>query len=132
MDLRAVPRADSAGVRALVRGHTSAQRLYRRFTLIGPNARVLELLHLSLLDRVLEIKDSIAEVPASEVRWDRLLTIGGVLMVSVVLVGASFVWPTLGLPSAVHRARRRSYSSHRSSPSSATRCSSWRSWWRPR
>ena len=99
LDLRAVPRADSAGVRALVRGHTSAQRLNRRFTLIGPNARVLELLGVSLLDRVLEIKDTMAEVPASEVRWDRLLTIAGVLIISVLLVGASVVWPTLGLPS---------------------------------
>ena len=67
--------------------------------------------HLSLLDRVLEIKDTIAEVPASEVRWDRLLTIAGVLIVSVVLVGASFVWPTLGLPSTVTGRRRRCHSS---------------------
>jgi anti-anti-sigma factor len=100
LDLRAVPRVDSAGVRAIVRGHTSGQRLARRFTLIGPNPRVLELFRLSLLDRVLEIKDSIAEVPATEVRWDRILTVAGVLIVSVVLVGASFVWPGLGLPTA--------------------------------
>jgi anti-anti-sigma factor len=98
VDLRAVPSADSAGIRALVRGHTSAQRLNRRFTLIQPNARVMELLGLSLLDRVLEIKDSIAEAKANDVRWDRLLTLAGVLVVSVVLVGAGFVWPTLGLP----------------------------------
>lgn len=96
LDLRAVPSVDSAGVRAMVRGHTSAQRLTRRFTLVGPNPRVLELLRLSLLDRVLEIKDSIAEVPANEVRWDRLLTIAGVLTVSLVLVGASLYWPGLG------------------------------------
>jgi anti-anti-sigma factor len=98
VDLRAVPLADSAGIRALVRGHTSAQRLNRRFTLIGPNARVVELLQLSLLDRVLEIKDSVADAKAAEVRWDRLLTVAGVVIVSVVLVGAGLVWPTLGLP----------------------------------
>ncbi len=100
VDLRAVPLADSAGMRALVRGHTSAQRLNRRFTLIGPNARVVELLQLSLLDRVLEIKDSVADAKAAEVRWDRLLTVVGVVIVSVGLVGAGFVWPTLGFPSS--------------------------------
>jgi anti-anti-sigma factor len=100
LDLRAVPRVDSAGVRAMVRGHTSAQRLARRFTLIGPNPRVLELFRLALLDRVLEIKDSIADVPANEVRWDRVLTIAGVLVVSVILVGASFIWPGLGFQAA--------------------------------
>jgi anti-anti-sigma factor len=98
VDLRAVPSADSAGIRALVRGHTSAQRLNRRFTLIAPNARVVGLLRLSLLDRVLEIKDTLAEVHLNEVRWDRLLTIVGVLVVSVVLVGVGFKWPTLGFP----------------------------------
>lgn len=98
LDLRAVPSADSAGIRALVRGHTTAQRLNRRFTVIGPNVRVMELIRLSLLDRVLEIKDSIADASGNEVRWDRLLTIVGVVVVSVVLVGAGLVWPTLGLP----------------------------------
>lgn len=96
VDLRAVPSADSAGIRALVRGHTSAQRLNRRFTLIGPNARVRELLALSLLDRVLEIKESIAEASGSDVRWDRLLTVAGVLVVSVLLVGSGFLWPLAG------------------------------------
>jgi anti-anti-sigma factor len=96
VDLRAVPSADSAGIRALVRGHTSAQRLNRRFTLIGPNARVMELLNISLLDRVLEIKDSVAEARTKGVRWDRLITIAGVLVIGVVLVGSGLVWPGLG------------------------------------
>jgi anti-anti-sigma factor len=96
VDLRAVPSADSAGIRAIVRGHTSAQRLNRRFTLIGPNPRVMELLNLSLLDRVLEIKDSIAEVRTSGVRWNQLFTITGVLVIGVILVGAGMVWPGLG------------------------------------
>src|SRR4029450_9912432 len=55
IDLRGVPTADSAGVRALVRGHTSAQRLQRRFTLVKPNARVQELLNLSHLGSVFEV-----------------------------------------------------------------------------
>jgi anti-anti-sigma factor len=103
VDLHAVPSADSAGIRALVRGHTSAQRLQRRFTLVGLNARVREELSLSLLDRVLEIKDSIAEARAHDVRWDRVLTIAGVIVISVGLVGTGMVWPTLGLPASAQR-----------------------------
>ncbi|WP_239491795.1 STAS domain-containing protein [Luteitalea sp. TBR-22] len=100
VDLRAVPTADSAGVRALVRGHTSAQRLNRRFTLISPNPHVREVLTLSLLDGVLEVKDSVADAKAQDVRWDRILTLTGVLVVGVGLVGTGMVWPTLGLPTA--------------------------------
>jgi anti-anti-sigma factor len=58
IDLGGVPTADSAGIRALVRGHTTAQRLSRRFTLVSPNPRVRELLELSLLTRVLEDVDT--------------------------------------------------------------------------
>ena len=61
IDLRGVPTADSAGIRALVRGHTSAQRLSRRFTVVSPNPRVMELLELSLLTRVLEVVDTLVE-----------------------------------------------------------------------
>ena len=100
VDLRAVPSADSAGLRALVRGHTSAQRLNRRFTLIGPNARVMQLLHFSQLDRALEIKDSIAEARGNDVRWDRLLTIAGVLVITLILVGSGLLWPRLGFVAA--------------------------------
>ncbi len=42
IDLHDVSIVDSAGIRALIRGHTSAQRLGRRLTLVGPNPRVRE------------------------------------------------------------------------------------------
>ena len=61
IDLRGVPSADSAGIRALVRGHTTAQRLNRRFTLVSPNPNVTELLELSLLTNVLEVVDTLVE-----------------------------------------------------------------------
>src|SRR5688572_31573665 len=70
IDLRGVPTADSGGIRALVRGHTSAQRLNRRFTLVSPNPRVLELLELSLLTRVLEVVDSLGEAKTRTVPWE--------------------------------------------------------------
>ena len=97
LDCRGVTRADSAGIRALIRGHTSAQRLNRRFTIVGPTPKVTELLEISLLDRVLEIKPSVADARDVSVHWDRMFTVAGVLIVGSALVGVGMVWPNLGL-----------------------------------
>lgn len=97
IDLRGVPAADSGGVRALVRGHTTAQRLNRRFTLVGPNPRVRELLELSLLTRVLEVVETLGEAKAKSMPWDRVWTGVAVAMVGLALVGVGVTWPDLGL-----------------------------------
>src|SRR5688500_15888397 len=100
IDLRGVPTADSAGIRALVRGHTSAQRLNRRFTLVSPNPKVRELLELSLLTRVLEVVDSLVEAKARTIPWDRVWTGVAVAMVGLALVGVGMRYPDLGLAPA--------------------------------
>jgi anti-anti-sigma factor len=97
IDLRGVPTADSGGIRALVRGHTTAQRLNRRFTLVSPNPKVRELLELSLLTRVLEVVDSLGEAKARTIPWDRVLTGVAVAMVGLALVGVGMRYPDLGL-----------------------------------
>lgn len=97
VDLRGVPTADSAGVRALVRGHTSAQRLNRRFTLVSPNPKVKELLELSLLTNVLEVVDTIVEAKKTTIHWDRLWAGVAVAFVGLALVGVGIKWPGLGL-----------------------------------
>ena len=97
IDLRGVPNADSAGVRALVRGHTSAQRLNRRFTLVSPNLPVRELLELSLLTNVLEIVDSLVEAKTQTIPWDRVWSGIAVALVGLALVGVGVTWPDLGL-----------------------------------
>jgi anti-anti-sigma factor len=97
IDLRGAPTADSAGIRALVRGHTSAQRLNRRFTLVGPNPKVRELLELSLLTNVLDVVDSLGEARARTVAWDRVWTGIAVTMVGLALVGVGVTYPDLGL-----------------------------------
>lgn len=97
IDLRGVPTADSGGIRALVRGHTSAQRLNRRFTLVSPNPKVRELLELSLLTRVLEVVDSLVEAKARTIPWDRIWTGMAVAMVGLALVGVGMTYPGLGL-----------------------------------
>jgi len=96
IDLRGVPTADSAGVRALVRGHTSAQRLNRRFTLVSPNPRVKEILELSLLTRVLEVVDTLVEAKARTIQWDRVWSGLAVAIVGGALVGVGITWPDLG------------------------------------
>jgi anti-anti-sigma factor len=97
IDLRGVPTADSAGIRALVRGHTSAQRLSRRFTVVSPNPKVRELLELSLLTRVLEVVDTLVEAKTKTVQWDRVWAGFAVAVVGLALVGVGVKWPNLGL-----------------------------------
>jgi anti-anti-sigma factor len=97
IDLRGVPNCDSAGIRALVRGHTSAQRLNRRFTLVSPNPLVRELLELSLLTNVLEVVDSLVEAKTQVIPWDRVWSGVAVAVVGLALVGVGVAWPDLGL-----------------------------------
>ena len=105
IDLRGVPNADSAGIRALVRGHTTAQRLNRRFTLVSPNPLVRDILELSLLTNVLEVVDSLVEAEAKIIPWDRVWTGVTVTIASLVLVAIGVRWPHFGIagadPSAV-------------------------------
>jgi anti-anti-sigma factor len=101
IDLRGVPTADSAGIRALVRGHTSAQRLNRRFTLVSPNPRVKEILELSLLTKVLEVVDTLVEAKTKTIQWDRVWSGLAVAIVGGALVGVGVKWPDMGLEIAV-------------------------------
>lgn len=105
IDLRGVPNADSAGIRALVRGHTSAQRLNRRFTLVSPNPRVRELLELSLLTKVLEVVDTLVEAKTKSIPWDRVWSGIAVAVVGGALVGVGVTWPDMGLELAAPAGR---------------------------
>jgi len=101
IDLRGVPSSDSAGMRALVRGHTTAQRLHRRFTIVQPTAKVRELLKFSLLDRVLEIADSMDALHTKQVSWDRILVATGVGLVGLTMVVVGIMWPLQGETSSI-------------------------------
>jgi anti-anti-sigma factor len=102
VDLSGVPFIDSAGIRAFVRGHTSAQRLGRRFTLCNPNARVREEIGLLRLQDVLRIHDTLQAAKASPLPWRRGLTFAAVAVVGVGLVIVGMIWPSFGfdVPSA--------------------------------
>jgi anti-anti-sigma factor len=102
VDLTAVPHVDSAGIRALVRGHTSAQRLMRRLTIVNPSARVREEIATLRLQGVLEVCDTMAAAKASALPWRRFLTIALVVVVGGGLVLIGTIWPSLGFhPSIV-------------------------------
>ena len=94
IDMRAVPAIDSAGVRALVRGHTTAERLGRRFCLIAPNTKVREVLRMSLLEQVFTISDSMSVARARTVPWSTIGTGVGVLLVGIGLVVTGYWWPS--------------------------------------
>ena len=93
VDLRAVPVLDSVGVRALVRGHTSAERLGRQFCLVAPNARVREVLRLSHLEQVFTISESISTARTRQIPWARIFTGAGVAAVGLTLVAAGYLIP---------------------------------------
>ena len=93
VDLRAVPMLDSVGVRALVRGHTSAERMGRQFCLVSPNQRVREVLRLSHLEQVFTISESISLARARHVPWSRILTGIGVAAGGLGLVAMGYMFP---------------------------------------
>jgi anti-anti-sigma factor len=97
IDLRAVPVLDSVGIRALVRGHTSAERLGRQFRLVAPNARVRDLLRLSHLEEVFTICDSMSIARARPFPWSSAFTSLGVAAVGLGLVAAGYWLPPGGL-----------------------------------
>ena len=101
VDLRAVPEIDSAGVRALVRGHTTAERLGRRFCLVGPNAKVRDVLRLSLLEHVFTISDSVTIAQARPFPWPTVITFWSLVLSTGVSV-------SVGLVSGIYPAARAS------------------------
>lgn len=95
VDLRQVPRIDSRGVRALVRGHTTAQRLHARFRLACPGRHIREVLELSRLDSIFTIYDTIDAAKKTEIHWDRLW-----IAMSGAALCAGLLWVGLRWPDA--------------------------------
>jgi anti-anti-sigma factor len=66
-DLGQVAHLDSSGVRSLIRGHITAQRLGGTFRLAHLNPRNQRLLHITRLDTIFEIFDTVEEALAKPV-----------------------------------------------------------------
>jgi anti-sigma B factor antagonist len=89
IDLGRVPHLDSAGIRALVRGHTTAERLGGRLMIVNPNEQIRSLFAVSHLDRVFNLGEVTIMTPA---RWAtvRLFAWGSLLIVALLWLGSAF------------------------------------------
>lgn len=94
VDLRGVAEIDADGIRALVRGYTTAQRLGGSFRLTGVNAQVRAFLQTAHLDTVFAIYESVDAAQAREWPWRTIALVasGGAFCLALVWGGMS--WPT--------------------------------------
>jgi len=100
-DLRFVPAIDSAGIRALVRGHTTAQRLQGTFRIVQPTDAVQSVLQLGRLDSVLATYDSMEEARATGIAWDGIRLGLAAIILCMGLVIAGNTWPETGESGAI-------------------------------
>jgi anti-anti-sigma factor len=103
-DLRGVTSIDSAGIRALVRSHTTAQRIDGVFTIVGLQPEVRRVLELSRLESVFHIRESLEEarVPAWRERDVQLILSGVALCSALWWASASFpLLPASARPSSL-------------------------------
>lgn len=93
VDLSGVDAIDSAGIRALVRGHTSALRIGGRLRLAAPSPAVRRVLELSNLLSVFDIYESAdaARIASWPWRTIRIAAAGAALCSALVLAGLK--WP---------------------------------------
>ena len=92
LDLRAVPHLDSAGIRALVRAHTSAERQGGKLTIVNANEQVRSLFLVSHLDKVLHLGDGAGAKVLTPSRWSavRLIAAGTLLVAALLWLGAQY------------------------------------------
>ncbi len=97
-DLDGVATIDSAGIRALVRAHTSAGRVGGAFRIARPTANTRELLKLARLDAVLNVFDSVAEAKLRPFDWRKtlLLLVGALACTAIAAIGLGWRVEPLG------------------------------------
>ena len=102
-DLDGVPTIDSAGIRALVRAHTSAGRVGGAFRIARATANTRELLKLARLDGVLNIFDTVAEAKLQPFDWRRTLQLllGALACTAIAAIGLGWRVATPGGGGAV-------------------------------
>jgi anti-anti-sigma factor len=81
IDFKRVPTIDSAGIRALVRGHTTAQRVEGTLRLAALPSRVRDMLDASRLASVFDIYESIEAARIASWPWRTIrITLFGVVL----------------------------------------------------
>ena len=98
-DLHDVTLIDSAGIRALVRGLTSSQRLEGSFKLVAPSPEVMAVLRVAQLDSVFTVHDRIEAALTKRSRWRSVgPLVGGALAVTVLAVAGAYLVPAAQEP----------------------------------
>ena len=93
VDLGGVTAIDSAGIRALVRGHTSAQRAGGNLKLAAARPAVSKVLEISHLAGIFESYESVDAARAASLPWRQIaLAIGGTVLCAGML-WAGLRWP---------------------------------------
>lgn len=93
VDLGGVTAIDSAGIRALVRGHTSAQRAGGTLRLAAARPAVSKVLEISHLANIFESYESVDAAQAAAYPWRQIqIGVSGTLL-CVAMVAAGLKWP---------------------------------------
>jgi anti-anti-sigma factor len=93
VDLSSVEVIDSAGIRALVRAHTSARRVDGTLRLAGARRKVSEVLELSHLGGIFQMYESVDAAKIAAWPWDAIRAAAGGMALCAMLVWAGFRWP---------------------------------------
>lgn len=93
VDLSSVESIDSAGIRALVRAHTSARRVDGTLRLAGARRKVSEVLELSHLGGIFQMYESVDAAKIAAWPWDAIRAAAGGTALCAMLVWAGFRWP---------------------------------------
>jgi anti-anti-sigma factor len=93
VNLAEVDSIDSAGIRALVRAHTSARRLEGTLRLAAAGRRVSEVIELSHLDGIFQIYASVDAAKIAAWPWEAIKAAAGGAALCVLLVWAGLRWP---------------------------------------
>lgn len=101
VDLSKVPAIDSAGIRALVRCHTTAQRMESSFALASLNERVRATLALAHLESVFTIHDTLESAQARRVPWPAIRIAAAIALMTLGLWWADREWAPGALPGTV-------------------------------
>ena len=98
-DLQGVTKLDSAGIRALVRGLTTSQRLGGSFKLVAPSPEVLAVLKAAQLDTVFIVHDRIEPAVTKRRRWRGIAPfVGGAIAVAGLALAGAWLAPVVPEP----------------------------------
>jgi len=93
VDLSGVPAIDSGGIRALVRGHTTGQRVGGTLRLAAASPAVSRVLELAHLAGVFEMYDSVDAARMASWPWRTIRITAGATVLCTALVWAGLRWP---------------------------------------